>query len=192
MQNAVLSEEVGRLMAQVPPLIEPVGATLFQSANQNPSINECCQFGSPSKKIKKEQKGQDKLKSSNKKNTRGSRGQKRKIKTSNEYYQTFKHLYILDMEGIFIKMLFIYLWIFQVIFTFNIKFTISFQFIDITSNTTQFMASSLDCFLSEVSEIELIYIRIIATILLILNHFDRLSNIYISHLNKFLNLNYFE
>ncbi|CAD8200458.1 unnamed protein product [Paramecium octaurelia] len=73
-----------------------------------------------------------------------------------------------DMEGIFIKMLFIYLWIFSVIFTFNIKFSISFSFIDQTSNTSQFMASSLDCFLSEASQIQLIYVRIIATILLIL------------------------
>ncbi|CAD8185608.1 unnamed protein product [Paramecium octaurelia] len=73
-----------------------------------------------------------------------------------------------DMEGIFIKMLFIYLWIFSVIFTFNIKFSISFSFIDQTSNTSQFMASSLDCFLSEISSIEVIYVRIIATMLLIL------------------------
>ncbi|CAD8195232.1 unnamed protein product [Paramecium pentaurelia] len=76
-----------------------------------------------------------------------------------------------DMEGIFIKMLFIYLWIFSVIFSFNIKFSISFSFIDQTSNTSQFMASSIDCYLSEITQIELIYIRIIVTILLILIEF---------------------
>ncbi|CAD8214587.1 unnamed protein product [Paramecium octaurelia] len=76
-----------------------------------------------------------------------------------------------DMEGIFIKMLFIYLWIFSVTFTFNLKFSISFSFIDQTSNTSQFMASSLDCFLSEISSIELIYVRIIVTILLTLIQF---------------------
>ncbi|CAD8144096.1 unnamed protein product [Paramecium pentaurelia] len=76
-----------------------------------------------------------------------------------------------DLEGIFIKMLLNYLWIFSVIFTFNIKFQISFSFVEQTSNTSQFMAFSLDCFLSDISEIELIYVRIIATILLILIQF---------------------
>ncbi|CAD8128981.1 unnamed protein product [Paramecium sonneborni] len=76
-----------------------------------------------------------------------------------------------DMSGIFIKMLFIYLWIFSAIFTFNIQFSISFSFIDQTSNTSQFMASSLDCYLSQLSQIDLIYLRIIATILLLLIQF---------------------
>ncbi|CAD8129468.1 unnamed protein product [Paramecium sonneborni] len=76
-----------------------------------------------------------------------------------------------DMEGIFIKMLFIYLWIFSVIFTFNIRFSISFQFIDQASNTSLFMASSLDCYISEVNQIEIIYGRIFVTIFLILIQF---------------------
>ncbi|CAD8116434.1 unnamed protein product [Paramecium primaurelia] len=77
LKDAILSQEVSHLMGQVPPLIEQVGTTLFQEINQSLSIDECCQFVSLSKKIRKDQKIQDKLNKSNKKNPRGCRGSKR-------------------------------------------------------------------------------------------------------------------
>ncbi|CAD8183302.1 unnamed protein product [Paramecium octaurelia] len=76
-----------------------------------------------------------------------------------------------DMESIFIKMVLNYLWIYSVIFTFNINFSISLSLIESTSNASQFMAFSLDCFLSTIFNQELIYVRIITTFLLILCQF---------------------
>ncbi|CAD8148222.1 unnamed protein product [Paramecium pentaurelia] len=76
-----------------------------------------------------------------------------------------------DLEGIFIKMLLNYLWIFSVIFTFNIKFSFSFSFIDQTSNTSNFLAFSIDCILQIFSQIELIYVRIMANLFLIFIQF---------------------
>ncbi|CAD8176776.1 unnamed protein product [Paramecium pentaurelia] len=59
------------------------------------------------------------------------------------------------LEGIFIKILFIYLR--QYYLLFNIKFSISFSFIDPTSNNSQLMASSLDCYLSMLELLLLFY-----------------------------------
>ncbi|CAD8047654.1 unnamed protein product [Paramecium primaurelia] len=76
-----------------------------------------------------------------------------------------------DLESIFIKILLNYLWIFSVIFTFNLKFSLSFSNIDQFSNTSQFMAFSLDCYLSGASQIELLYLRIITTLGILLIQF---------------------
>ncbi|CAD8141277.1 unnamed protein product [Paramecium pentaurelia] len=76
-----------------------------------------------------------------------------------------------DLESIFIKILLNYLWIFSVIFTFNLKFSLSFSIIDQFSNTSQFMAFSLDCYLSDASQIELLYLRIITTLGILLIQF---------------------
>ncbi|CAD8108643.1 unnamed protein product [Paramecium sonneborni] len=76
-----------------------------------------------------------------------------------------------DLESILIKMLLNYFWIFSVIFTFNIQFSISFSFVDQTSNTSNFIAFNLDCFLSDLSQIEIIYTRIITTLVLIFFQF---------------------
>ncbi|CAD8125631.1 unnamed protein product [Paramecium sonneborni] len=73
-----------------------------------------------------------------------------------------------DHESILLKMLLNYFWIFSVIFSFNIKFTFSINFMDQASNTSFFLANNLDCYLSQIQDIELIYSRIIATIILTL------------------------
>ncbi|CAD8188935.1 unnamed protein product [Paramecium octaurelia] len=72
-----------------------------------------------------------------------------------------------DHESILIKMLLNYLWIFSVIFTFNTNFSFSINFIELTSNSSYFMANNLDCYLSSMQSFELIYIRIIAMLILI-------------------------
>ncbi|CAD8127957.1 unnamed protein product [Paramecium sonneborni] len=73
-----------------------------------------------------------------------------------------------DHESILIKMLLNYLWIFSVVFNFNITFSISFNFIEQTSNTSYFMANNLDCYLSQIQNIELIYLRLIFMMILII------------------------
>ncbi|CAD8094623.1 unnamed protein product [Paramecium sonneborni] len=72
-----------------------------------------------------------------------------------------------DHASILLKLFLNYIWIFSVIFSFNIKFSFSFSFIDQTSNPSFFMANSLDCYLSEFQEIQLIYLRIITMFLLL-------------------------
>ncbi|CAD8205207.1 unnamed protein product [Paramecium octaurelia] len=72
-----------------------------------------------------------------------------------------------DHESILIKMLLNYLWIFSVIFTFNTYFSFSLNFIELTSNSSYFMANNLDCYLSSIQNFELIYFRIIAMLSLI-------------------------
>ncbi|CAD8190904.1 unnamed protein product [Paramecium pentaurelia] len=49
----------------------------------------------------------------------------------------------------------------QVIFTFNFQFQFSFTFINQTSNTSYFMANNMDCYLSQIYNISLVYNRII-------------------------------
>ncbi|CAD8064194.1 unnamed protein product [Paramecium sonneborni] len=73
-----------------------------------------------------------------------------------------------DHESIFLKMLLNYLWIYSVIYTFNITFSFSFIFVDQVSNTSAFMANNLDCYLSEIEEIQLIYSRIITMLILMI------------------------
>ncbi|CAD8167812.1 unnamed protein product [Paramecium octaurelia] len=72
-----------------------------------------------------------------------------------------------DHESIQIKLFLNYLWIFSSIFTFNINFAFSFGFINSTSNPSYFMANTLDCYLSQFTKYELIYIRILAMIILL-------------------------
>ncbi|CAD8121702.1 unnamed protein product [Paramecium sonneborni] len=72
-----------------------------------------------------------------------------------------------DHESILLKMWLNYLWIFSVIFTFNINFQFQFTLIDTTSNSFYFMAYNLDCYLSN-QGIHLIYMRIFIILQLIL------------------------
>ncbi|CAD8198782.1 unnamed protein product [Paramecium pentaurelia] len=69
-------------------------------------------------------------------------------------------------ESFLIKMLLNYLWIFSVIFTFNIQFSFSFTFVDSASNTSYSMTNNLDCYLSENQSIKLIYSKIITMLVL--------------------------
>ncbi|CAD8187793.1 unnamed protein product [Paramecium pentaurelia] len=75
-----------------------------------------------------------------------------------------------DHESILIKMWLNYLWIFSVIFTFNINFQFQFTLIDSTSNSFYFMAYNLDCYLSNYG-ISLIYLRIFLILFLMLIQF---------------------
>ncbi|CAD8102417.1 unnamed protein product [Paramecium sonneborni] len=102
------------------------------------------------------------------------------IKQTNKLFTNFKlsqkHFSIIfklnqDRESIFFKMLLNYVWIYSVIFTFNITFSFSFIFVNEASNTTYFMANNLDCYLSLINFGNLIYSRIIAMLILILLQF---------------------
>ncbi|CAD8109139.1 unnamed protein product [Paramecium sonneborni] len=73
-----------------------------------------------------------------------------------------------DHQSILIKMFINYLWIFSVIFTFNIQFSLSFGLVDQASNPSNFMATSLDCLVTEISVAQLIYSRIITILILVL------------------------
>ncbi|CAD8208304.1 unnamed protein product [Paramecium octaurelia] len=74
-------------------------------------------------------------------------------------------------ESFLIKMLLNYLWIFSVIFTFNIQFSFSFTFVDSASNTSYSMTNNLDCYLSENQQIKLIYSKIITMLVLMIFQF---------------------
>ncbi|CAD8074282.1 unnamed protein product [Paramecium primaurelia] len=74
-----------------------------------------------------------------------------------------------DHGSIIIKLFLNYLWIFSAIFSLNINFTFSFNFIDQTSNPSYFMANNLDCFLLQIHNIELIYLRIITMFILMIS-----------------------
>ncbi|CAD8214891.1 unnamed protein product [Paramecium octaurelia] len=69
-------------------------------------------------------------------------------------------------ESFLIKMLLNYLWIFSVIFTFNIQFSFSFTFVNSASNTSHSMTNNLDCYLSDNQSIQLIYSKIITMLAL--------------------------
>ncbi|CAD8185628.1 unnamed protein product [Paramecium octaurelia] len=73
-----------------------------------------------------------------------------------------------DLEGILIKMLINYLWIYSVIFAFNITFSFQFNFVEQASNQSYSMANNLDCYLSQSVDIELIYSKIISILILML------------------------
>ncbi|CAD8114144.1 unnamed protein product [Paramecium primaurelia] len=74
-----------------------------------------------------------------------------------------------DHESILLKLYLNYLWIFSLIFTFNINFSFTLSFLKQSSDTTYFMANFFECFLSEIEGIELIYSRIILTVGLIIS-----------------------
>ncbi|CAD8085196.1 unnamed protein product [Paramecium primaurelia] len=71
-----------------------------------------------------------------------------------------------DHQSILLKLFLNYLWIFSLIFTFNINFSISFNFVKQSNDTSYFMANYFDCFLAEIQGIELIYSRILVMLLL--------------------------
>ncbi|CAD8107879.1 unnamed protein product [Paramecium sonneborni] len=73
-----------------------------------------------------------------------------------------------DHQSILIKMFINYIWIFSLIFTFNIQFSIFFGFVDKASNISSFMANSLECQISEINNIQLIYSRIITMFIIVL------------------------
>ncbi|CAD8067419.1 unnamed protein product [Paramecium sonneborni] len=77
-----------------------------------------------------------------------------------------------DHEGILIKLMINYLWIFSVIFTFNISFSFSFQFIEQTSNSSYSLASQLDCQLQKISKIPIIYLKLFTLITFIVSQFN--------------------
>ncbi|CAD8101954.1 unnamed protein product [Paramecium sonneborni] len=73
-----------------------------------------------------------------------------------------------DLTSILIKMFLNYLWVFSMIFTFNLKFSFSFNIVDQVSNTSYSIANDLDCSLTTIQQVQLVYSRIIAMIILIL------------------------
>ncbi|CAD8115625.1 unnamed protein product [Paramecium sonneborni] len=75
-----------------------------------------------------------------------------------------------DHEGILIKILLNYLWIFSSIFSFNIQFSFSIYFIEQSSNSFYFMVNNLDCYLSDI-QIHLIYFKVFFILLLMLLQF---------------------
>ncbi|CAD8119769.1 unnamed protein product [Paramecium sonneborni] len=104
----------------------------------------------------------------------------RSIEQSNQLFKNLKLnqkfskiLFKLEQghESFIIKMLLNYMWIFSVIFTFNIQFSFTFTFVDSASNTSYSMANNLDCYLSENQSIQLIYSKIITMLVLMLIQF---------------------
>ncbi|CAD8094633.1 unnamed protein product [Paramecium sonneborni] len=73
-----------------------------------------------------------------------------------------------DHQSFLIKMLLNYLWIYSVIFSFNLNFTFSITILESVNNSSLVLANSLDCFLSKSLDIELIYFRIIIILVLII------------------------
>ncbi|CAD8188112.1 unnamed protein product [Paramecium octaurelia] len=86
-----------------------------------------------------------------------------------------------DFESIFIKMMLNYFWIFSLIFTFNISFSFSFNFIDKASNTTYSMANNLDCYLSDLSGTELLYLKVFVILVLIFWQFVIILLIFVAY-----------
>ncbi|CAK75413.1 unnamed protein product (macronuclear) [Paramecium tetraurelia] len=82
--------------------------------------------------------------------------------------QKFAHiLFKMNLKSILLKLFLNYIWIFSVIFTFNIQFSFSFIFVNQISDTSYFLTRNLDCELSQSFEIDLIYARIIMMLTLI-------------------------
>ncbi|CAD8182801.1 unnamed protein product [Paramecium octaurelia] len=75
-------------------------------------------------------------------------------------------------ESIMIKMLLNYLWIFSVIFTFNLDFSFSFLFIEQTSNSSYFISKDLDCQISSIQWIPNVYLKILTMIILMVMQFN--------------------
>ncbi|CAD8075937.1 unnamed protein product [Paramecium primaurelia] len=81
-------------------------------------------------------------------------------------YQNQKFVEILfklqqDHESILLKLFLNYFWIFSLIFTFNISFSISLNIVKPSNDTSYFMANFFECLLAEIQGIELIYSRIL-------------------------------
>ncbi|CAD8108641.1 unnamed protein product [Paramecium sonneborni] len=66
-----------------------------------------------------------------------------------------------DHESILLKLFLNYLWVFSLIFTFNINFSFQLNFIKQSNDTSYFMANYFECFLAEISVMELMYSRIL-------------------------------
>ncbi|CAD8115237.1 unnamed protein product [Paramecium sonneborni] len=77
-----------------------------------------------------------------------------------------------DQESIQLKMLINYLWVYSVIFTFNITFSFSFLFIEQTSDTSYFIAKDLDCYIFSIENIHLIYLKIFTMLILMIILFN--------------------
>ncbi|CAD8083698.1 unnamed protein product [Paramecium primaurelia] len=104
----------------------------------------------------------------------------RSIDQSNQLFSKLKLRYRLskilfkldqDHQSILIKMFINYLWIFALIFTFNIQFPIFFGFVDKTSNPSIFLATSVECYTAEIQNIQIIYSRIVLLLILQLKLF---------------------
>ncbi|CAD8156187.1 unnamed protein product [Paramecium octaurelia] len=70
-----------------------------------------------------------------------------------------------DQESIQLKMMINYIWIFSVIFTFNIRFQFSLLFVEQTSDTSYFIAKDFDCQISSIEQIPLVYLKIFAMLI---------------------------
>ncbi|CAD8108319.1 unnamed protein product [Paramecium sonneborni] len=66
-----------------------------------------------------------------------------------------------DHESILLKLFLNYIWVFSLIFTFNISFSFSLNFVKQSNDTSYFMANYFECFLAEISGMELMYSRIL-------------------------------
>ncbi|CAD8209612.1 unnamed protein product [Paramecium octaurelia] len=73
----------------------------------------------------------------------------------------------LDQESILLKMYLNYMWIFSLIFTFNIQFSFQFIFVNKMNDTSYFMSRNLDCKLVQWFGIQLLYSRIIVMLILV-------------------------
>ncbi|CAD8080777.1 unnamed protein product [Paramecium sonneborni] len=73
-----------------------------------------------------------------------------------------------DHQSFLIKMLLNYLWLFSLIYSFNINFSFSNTFFESASNSSFVLAYSLDCYLSSQINTNIVYSRIITMIIIIL------------------------
>ncbi|CAD8087594.1 unnamed protein product [Paramecium primaurelia] len=77
-----------------------------------------------------------------------------------------------DQQSIQLKMLINYLWIYSVIFTFNIRFSFSLFFIEQTSDTSYFIAKDLDCYISSIQSVHILYLKIFTMLILMIILFN--------------------
>ncbi|CAD8151363.1 unnamed protein product [Paramecium octaurelia] len=73
-----------------------------------------------------------------------------------------------DHQSFLIKMLLNYLWIFSLIYSFNIHFPFSIAFFESTSNSSFVLANSQDCYLTTLINTDIVYSRIITMIIVII------------------------
>ncbi|CAD8140549.1 unnamed protein product [Paramecium octaurelia] len=72
-----------------------------------------------------------------------------------------------DHESILLKLFLNYLWVFCLIFTFNIRFSFSLNVVKQSNDTSYYMANYFDCILAEIQGIDLIYSRILVMFVLL-------------------------